>query len=116
MVYSVWVMVSFGKLTSPEGNQGKGTNSVAESTAKQYGLTKTSGLRTDEDVQKGIGYSGDDHHKGTAADFSGSPKDMEAFAKDAAASGDYKKVIWKGRDLISGVKVPGHEDHVHISW
>lgn len=79
-------------------------------------MTKTSGLRTDEDVAKGIGYSGDDHHKGIAEDFAGPKDKMDEFAKWAASSGMFTKVIWQGKDLISGVPIDGHFDHVHVSW
>lgn len=104
---------SAGKAVTPSGG---GSNAAAEASAKQLGLTKTSGLRTDEDVAKGIGYSGDDHHKGIAEDFAGPPEKMEEFAQWAVKSGQYSKVIWKGKDLISGAKVDGHFDHVHVSF
>lgn len=80
------------------------------------GLTPTSGLRTDADVKKGIGYSGDDHHKGIAEDFAGSVKDMDAFAQAALKSGKYNKVIYKGKNMVTGNPVEGHYDHVHVSW
>lgn len=103
-------------MTSPGGNQGKGSNPVAESKAKEFGLTKTSGLRTDEDVKKGIGYSGDDHHKGIAEDFAGPVSQMDAFAEWALKSGKFSKVIYKGKNLVTGTPVEGHYDHVHVSW
>lgn len=106
---------SAGKVASPTGN-GRGVNTAAETSAKQFGLTKTSGYRSPEESVKVGGHAVDDHTKGTASDFAGSPEKMDAFAKWAVESGQYTKVIWKGRDLISGAKIPGHDDHVHVSW
>lgn len=94
----------------------RGSNSVAESQAEQFGLTKTSGYRSPEESIKVGGHAKDDHTSGTASDFAGTPEKMDAFAKWAVESGQFTKVIWKGRDLISGAKIPGHEDHVHVSW
>lgn len=41
---------------------------------------------------------------------------MESYAQWAAKSGLFTKVIYGGRDLITGRKATGHDDHVHISW
>lgn len=101
-----------GKALTPSS----GVNTAAEESAKQFGLTKSSGYRSPEESRRVGGTDTDDHTKGTAADFAGSPEKMDAFAKEAIASGNYKKVIWQGKDWISGVKVPGHDDHVHLSW
>jgi uncharacterized protein YxeA len=84
--------------------------------ASNYGLKATSGVRTDADVKRGIGYSGDDHHKGIAEDFAGTEKQMDAFARAALKSGKYSKVIYKGKNLVTGNPVEGHYDHVHVSW
>lgn len=107
-------------MTSPTGQGeikiGKGSNSLAESQANSLGLTISSRVRTDADVKRGIGYSGDDHHKGTALDVAGSVAAMDKYAEWAKSSGKFTKVIYKGRNLMTGTKVPGHDDHVHISW
>lgn len=62
------------------------------------------------------GYETDDHTKGTASDFAGSPDKMDQFAQWALQSGQYKKVIYKGRNMVTGTPVDGHYDHVHVSW
>lgn len=58
----------------------------------------------------------DDHTSGTASDFAGSVEKMDAYAKWAAASGKFTKVIWQGKNLMTGTAIPGHYDHVHVSW
>lgn len=119
MVCRLWVVV--GKLNSPAAGQGekntsKGANPVAETQAKIMGLTKTSGYRSPEDSVKVGGHKDDDHTKGRASDFAGSESGMEQYAQWAAKSGKFTKVLWKGRNLITGNKVAGHFDHVHVSW
>lgn len=95
---------------------GKGFNSAAEDTAKQMGLTKTSGYRTLADNKRVGGSKTSDHLTGDASDYAGTPKQMEAYAQWAASSGLFSKVIYGGRDLISGRKDTEHGDHVHLSW
>lgn len=76
-------------------------------------------------MKRGIGYSGDDHHTGKALDVAppksisstpGGIKKMDDFAAWAVASGKYTKVIYKGKNMMTGTKVEGHNDHVHLSW
>lgn len=80
------------------------------------GLKKTSGYRSPEESKRVGGYETDDHTKGTASDFAGSVKDMDAYANWAINSGLFSKVIYKGKNLLTGTKVDGHYDHVHVTW
>lgn len=94
----------------------KGNNSAAADTAKQMGLTKTSGYRSEADNKRVGGSKTSDHLTGNASDYAGTAKQMESYAQWAAKSGLFTKVIYGGRDLISGRKDNNHGDHVHLSW
>lgn len=95
---------------------GLGSHSLAESKATQLGLIKTSGYRTPQESIDAGGTGNDDHTKGLAEDFAGAPGAMNEFAMWAQYSGMFVKVIWQGRDLMSGTSIAGHYDHVHVSW
>jgi hypothetical protein len=94
----------------------KGYNSAAEEQSKKMGLTKTSGYRSPEKNKSVGGSKTSDHMTGDASDFAGTPKQMEAYAQWAAKSGLFTKVIYGGRNLISGKPDKNHDDHVHVSW
>lgn len=80
------------------------------------GLAKTSGHRTKEKNDEVGGSKTSDHLTGKASDFAGTPAQMEAYAQWAARSGLFTKVIYGGRNLISGKADRNHDDHVHVSW
>lgn len=94
----------------------RGSNTLAEDQAKSFGLTKTSGYRTKEESVKVGGHANDDHTKGNASDFAGTKEQMDKFAQWALKSGKYTKVIWQGKNLVTGTPIAGHYDHVHVSW
>jgi hypothetical protein len=104
--------------TSRKGDvkTGKGYNSAAEDEAKKLGLTKTSGYRSEADNKRVGGTKTSDHLTGNATDYAGSAKEMLAYAQWAAKSGLFTKVIYGGRDWISGRVDKEHDDHVHVSW
>jgi len=94
----------------------KGSHSSADSKAKEWELTKTSGYRTPEENKRVGGYSKSNHLTGNASDFAGPAKNMEAYAQWAAKSGQFKHVIYGGRDLVTGKKNNEHGDNVHVDW
>lgn len=94
----------------------KGYNSAAADQAKKLGLTQTSGYRSAADNARVGGSKTSDHLTGDASDYAGTPKQMEAYAQWAVKSGLFTKVIYGGRDLISGRTDNNHGDHVHLSW
>lgn len=102
--------------SSSSSSIGLGSHPIAESKAAQLGLIKTSGYRSAQESVESGGTANDDHTKGLAEDFSGSTSAMNEFATWAKGSGLFTKVIWQGRDLISGISIAGHYDHVHVSW
>lgn len=75
--------------------------------AQQLGLRITSTYRTPQESVSVGGYATDDHTKGLALDVAGNWNAMDAFAKWAKASGQYRWVGWQ---------VAGHFNHVHVSW
>lgn len=93
-----------------------GFNKAATDMAKTMKLTQTSGVRSAAKNKEVGGSKTSDHLTGRAADYAGTPKQMEAFAQWAAKSGKYTKVIYGGRNLITGNKDLNHDDHVHLSW
>lgn len=94
----------------------KGYNSAAAGEAEKLGLTKTSGYRSEADNKRVGGSKTSDHLTGNATDYAGSAKQMLAYAQWAAKSGLFTKVIYGGKDWISGRKDTEHDDHVHVSW
>ncbi|PWA11081.1 hypothetical protein DCC39_10305 [Pueribacillus theae] len=79
----------------------------AHQMASQLGLRLTSGYRDPKKNAAVGGSKKSKHMQGLAYDFSGSKKAMDQFAKWAKSSGLFDQVLWQ---------VPGHYDHVHVSW
>lgn len=75
--------------------------------ATSMGLRLTSSYRSPSHNKKVGGSKTSKHMAGTAYDFAGSKKQMDAFAKWARNSGMFGQVLWQ---------VKGHYDHVHVSW
>lgn len=89
---------------------------AAYQAATNLGLKLSSGYR-DSKHNAAIGGSKTSRHMhGDAYDFAGSKSQMDKFAKWAAQSGLFKQVIWNDKDLISGKRISGHKDHVHVAW
>lgn len=93
-----------------------GYNKTADDKAKSMKLTQTSGVRSPAKNAEVGGSKKSDHLTGRAADYAGSPAQMEAYAQWAAKSGLYSKVIYGGRNLMTGNPDKNHDDHVHLSW
>lgn len=109
------IKVPSGIATS--GIQQTDASKIAYNTATtKYGLKISSGKRSAAHNAEVNGSKTSAHLTGRAYDFAGSTSKMDAFAKWAASSGLYKQVIWNDVDLMSGRKIGGHKDHVHVSW
>jgi hypothetical protein len=111
-----------GALPLTAGAPGNGSYDWANQDARQFGLTLSSTYR-DPAHNRSVGGSPTSRHmvKGAAADFSGSPAAMRAFAEAAIKSGKYREVFydpigyyWDEGRLVKG-SIGGHSDHVHVS-
>lgn len=114
------------KSSSSKNRPGKGYDSVAAKWVRDYVAKHKGSIRITsagrskshpiEAAKIARGKQPGDHSRNSAYDVGGSKRVLDKLAADAKASGLFKQIIWRNRDLFTGRYIGDHDTHVHLAW
>lgn len=114
------------KSSSSKNRPGKGYDSVAAKWVRDYVAKHKGSIRITsagrskshpiEAAKIAKGKQPGDHARNSAYDVGGSKSVLDKLAADAKASGLFKQIIWRNRDLFTGRYISDHDTHVHLAW